>query len=250
LTALALFAKNRYDSQNDRIIGTMKGIYTTSLLTLLMLGCASQNYNTEGVRYYGQARYDAAITSFQSALREKPNDPNTLYNIAATFHQSARTSLRSGHLAAAQQQYEQADQYYQLCLSSDSNYANAYRGLSALYLDCNRGEYAYQLLENWYRASPNRIEPKLEFARYYQEYTRIYMIEGDAERARDYRRATEKYLQEALAIEPTNYLALRALGFLKEESGDRAGAVIEYQRSLQSNPQQRDLADRVDALTR
>ena len=225
-------------------------MYTTSLLTLVVLGCASQNYNTEGVRYYGQARYDAAIMSFQSALREKPNDPNALYNIAATYHQSARTSLRSGHTAAAQQQYEQADQYYQLCLARDPHYANAYRGLSALYLDCNKGDYAHQLLKHWYETNPNRIDPKLEFARYYQEYARMFMMEGDAERARDYRKATEKYLQEALAMEPTNYRALRALGFLKDESGDRTGAIYEYQRSLQANPQQRDLADRVAALTR
>ena len=228
----------------------MKGLYTASLLTLFLLGCASQNYNTEGVRYYGQARYDAAITSFQSALREKPNDPNTLYNIAATFHQSARTSLRSGHVAAAQQQYEQANQYYQLCLARDPHYANAYRGLSALYLDCNKGEYAFQLLHNWYDTNRGSVEPKLEFARFYQEYARIFMTEGDTNRARDYRDATERLLQEALALEPTNYRALRALGFLKEEGGDRAGAVFEYQRSLQANPQQRDLADRVAALTR
>jgi len=228
----------------------MKGFYTVSLLILFVLGCASQNHNTEGVRYYGQARYDAAITSFQSALRVNPNDPNALYNMAATYHQSARTSLRSGHTAAAHQQYERADQYYQLCLARDPNYAHAYRGLSALYMDCQKGQYAYQLLTHWHDTNRHSVEPKLELARFYQEYARMFMIDGDMERAQGYRRATEKYLQEALALEPTNDRALRALGFLKEESGDRAGAIVEYQRSLQANPQQRDLADRVAALTR
>ena len=227
----------------------MKGLYTTVLLALFVLGCASQNPNVEGVRYYGQARYDSAVTSFQSALKANPNDPNTLYNIAATYHQSARTSFRSGHTAAAQQQYEQAAQYYQLCLTRDPNHANAYRGLSALYLDCQNGEAAYQLLNNWNTANPYSAEAKLEFARYYQEFSRICMMQGRAEDAQRCREATGKYLQQVLAMEPTNYRALRALGFLKEESGDIAGAVSDYQRSLQAYPQQQDLADRVKALT-
>lgn len=250
MTALALFPKNRYDSRKDRIIGAMKKNYTVFPLILLVLGCASQNYNAEGVRYYGQAQYDAAITSFQSALKDNSNDPNTLYNIAATYHQSARVALRSGHTAAAQQQYEQAAQYYELCLSKDRNHANAYRGLSALYMDCQHGEAAYKLLENWRNANPVSTEPKLELARHYQEYTRICMIQGRTEDALKLRSATEKLLHEILAAEPANYRALRALGYLKEESGDMTGAVFEYQRSLQAYPQQKDLEERVAALTR
>jgi len=227
----------------------MRRFYAISLLMVLVLGCASQNYNIEGVRYYGQARYDAAITAFQSALQANPNDPNALYNIAATYHQSARTSLRSGHMAAAQQQYEQAAQYYQLCLTKDSNHADAYRGLSTLHMDCQNGEAAYQLLRNWYDANPVSLEPKLEFARFYQEFAQICMIQGRTEDAQRYRDTTEKLLQQVLATESTNHRALRALGFLKEQSGDIAGAVAEYQRSLQIHPQQQDLVARVSALT-
>ena len=227
----------------------MKKYSVASLLILFVLGCASQNPNVEGVRYYGQARYDSAVVAFQSALKANPSDTNALYNIAATYHQSARTSLRSGHTAAAQQQYEQAVQYYQLCLTQDPNHTNAYRGLSALYMDWQNGEAAYQLLNNWNIASPYSAEAKLEFARFYQEFSRICMMQGRTEEAQRCREATEKLLQQALAMEPTNYRALRALGYLKEESGDIAGAIPNYQRSLQANPQQQDLADRVAALT-
>jgi tetratricopeptide (TPR) repeat protein len=228
----------------------MKQFCAASLLTLLLLGCATQNYNTEGVRYYGQAQYDAAIMSFQSALRGNPNDPNTLYNIAATYHQSARTSLRSGNTAAALQQYEQADQYYQLCLARDPNYGSAYRGLVALYMDCQHADAAFQLLINWNNANPVSAEPKLELARLYQEFAQISMIQGRTEVAQQCRDVAERYLQQVLAVEPTNYRALRAWGFLKEQNGDIAGAVFEYQRSLQANSQQKDLADRVATLTK
>ena len=250
LIALVLFSENRYDSRNNRVIGAMKNFYTASLLPLLMLGCVSQNYNAEGVRYYGQARYDVAITAFQSALTASPNDPNTLYNIAATYHQSARTSLRSGHTATAQQQYEQAVQYYQLCLAKDPNNANAYRGLSALYMDCQNPEAAFQLLINWGNMNPVSTEPTLELARLYQEFAKISMIQGRTEVAQRCRDATERYLQQVLAVEPANYRALRAWGFLKEQNGDISGAIAEYQRSIQAHPQQQDLAERVTALTR
>ena len=218
------------------------------VLALLMQGCASQNYTAEGVRYYGQARYDAAMTAFQSALQTKPNDANALYNVAATCHQSAKASLLSGQAATAQQQYNQAAQYYRLCLDQNPNHADAYRGLAALNMDCQNADAAFQLLINWYNANSAAVEPKLELARLYQEYAQICMIQGRTEVAQDCRHATEQLLQQVLSAEPANYRALRAWGYLKERSGDTNGAILEYQRSLQANPQQKDLESHLTAL--
>jgi len=232
------------------ISGAMRRIGIVSLLLMLTLGCASQNQTAEGMRFYGQARYDAAMTAFQSVLKASPNDPNALYNVAATYHQSAKVSLVSGQAAAAQQQYEQAAQYYQLCLAKNGNHADAYRGLAALYMDCQNADAAFQLLIGWSNANPASAEPKLELARLYQEFAQICMIQGRTNVAQDCRRASEQLLQQILATEPTNYRALRALGFLKEQSGDVSGAVHEYQRALQAYPQQKDLEERIAALTR
>jgi len=220
------------------------------LFVLFTLGCASQNQTAEGMRYYGQARYDAALTAFQAAQKTSPNDPNALYNIAATYHQSARATLRLGNAAAAQQQYEQAAQYYQLCLARDPNHADAHRGLSALYMDCQNGEAAHQLLINWYNRNPVSVEPKLELARHYHEFVLICMAQGRTAEGQNCRDAAEFYLQQVLQAEPNNYRAFRALGFLKEQSGDIPGAVFEYQRSLYAFPQQKDLEERIAALTR
>ena len=226
----------------------MREFCTVSLVILLVLGCASQNQTSEGIRYYGQAQYDAAMIAFQSALKSKPNDPNTLYNIAATYHQSAKASLLSGQTAAAQHHYELAAQYYQLCLTQNPNHADAYRGFASLYMDCQNGEAAYQLLNGWCQTNPVSIEPKIELARYYQEFAQICTIQGDTDAAQNCLNATEQLLQQVLAIEPTNFRALRAAGYLKEQRGDIAGAVFEYQRSLQSNPKQKDIEERVAAL--
>jgi tetratricopeptide (TPR) repeat protein len=228
----------------------MRELCPIFLLFLFVQGCASQSQTSEGIRYYGQARYDAAMTSFQSVLKANPNDPNALYNIAATYHQSAKVSLHSGQTAAAQQQYEQAAQHYQLCLAKNPNHADAYRGLAALYMDCKNPEAAFQLLIGWNNTNPASVEPKLELARLYQEYAQICMLEGRADVAQDCRGTTDYWLRQILATEPTNYRALRALGYLKEQSGDVAGAVFEYQRSLQANPQQKDLEERIAVLTK
>jgi tetratricopeptide (TPR) repeat protein len=215
-----------------------------------MLGCVSQNQTAEGVRYYGQARYDSALTAFHSALKSKPNDANALYNVAATYHQSAKASLLSGQAAAAQQQYVQADKYYRDCLAQNPNHVDAYRGLAALYLDCQNETAAFQLLINWYEANLSATEPKLELARLYQEYAEICTIQGRAEIAQECRNATEQLLQKVLAMEPSNYRALRAMGYWKEQNGDIDGAVLYYRRSLESNPQQKDLETRIAALGR
>ena len=233
-----------------RAVGRMKKYCIISVFMLFTLGCASQNQTAEGIRYYGQARYDTALTAFQSALQANPNDPNALYNIAATYHQSAKVALQSGQAAAAQQLYEQAAQYYQLSLSKDANYANAYRGLTALYMDCRNAEAAFQLLIGWYNANPVSAEPKLELARLYQEFAQICMIQGRTDVAQDCHNAAEKILQQILAAEPTNYRALRVWGYLKEQRGDIAGAVLDYQRSLQAYPQQQDLENQIAVLTK
>ncbi|MCL2005164.1 MAG: tetratricopeptide repeat protein [Planctomycetaceae bacterium] len=228
----------------------MRSCFFVSFSMLLVLGCASQNQTAEGIRYYGQARYDTAMTAFQEALKANPNDPNALYNVAATYHLSARVALKAGQAATAQQQYELAAQHYQLALAQNANLTDAYRGLAALYLDCQNGEAAYQLLSNWQSANPVATEPKIELARYYHEFAQICQAQGRLEEALNCRNAAERLLQQVLATEPANHIALRALGYLKEQSGDIPGAVFEYHRSLQANPQQKDLESRIAVLTK
>ena len=230
-----------------------------------MSGCSlplseQSRQTSEGVKYFGQARYDTAITAFQAALKENPNDPNSLYNIAATYHQSARVDIQSGQVASAQQHYELAAQHYQLAISHNAHLADAYRGLAALYMDSQNGEAAYHLLNGWVSNNPDAIEPKLELARYYHEFAQICTAQGRLEEAQQCRDAAQTLLQQVLAADSSIHsgqgaastvrpIVLRALGHLKEQSGDIPGAVFEYQRSLQANGQQKDLEERIAALT-
>ena len=115
---------------------------------------------------------------------------------------------------------------------------------------CQNAEAAFQLLIGWYNANPISHEPKLELARLHQEFAQIAMIQGRTEVANQSRSSAEQLLQQVLTMEPTHHRALRASGFLKEQSGDISGAVFDYKRSLQANSQQKDLEDRIALLVR
>lgn len=188
------------------------------------------------------------MLAFQEALKAKPNDPDTEYNIAATYHQSGRTSMKSGQEAAAQQQYDQAVQYYRLCLAKKPNHADAHRGLAALYMDCKNPQEAFQVLTDWSNADPVSSEPKIELARLYQEYGQICQAQGRTTDAADMHASAVVTLNKVLVADPNNYRALRASGYIKEQTGDRAGAAADYRRSLQINPKQPDLEPRIAAL--
>jgi Tfp pilus assembly protein PilF len=218
------------------------------VLGLFFVGCTSHNKNTEGLRYLGQARYNDAKIAFETALKADPNNPDTYYNLASTYHQSAKVSLQIGQVADAQLQYDQAVRNYQLCLEKAPNHTEAYRGLAVLYIETQNADAAFNLLINWYNTNVTSAEPKIELARLYQEFAQISQIQNRPEIAKECLDSATKMLQSALAIDPDNYRVFRALGYLKEQSGDIQGAIADYQRSFQVNPQQKDIENRIAAL--
>lgn len=219
------------------------------ICSLACIGCCgTYGRNTEGLRYFNQARYDQALVAFQSALAADPNNPDAYYNIAATFHQSAKVTAQTGIQAAAQQQYDDAEKYYRLCLSKDANHTAAYRGLAVLYMERKNPDAAFQLLIGWSQSNPIASEPKIELARLYQEFAQICQAQGRVDEARSCLETTVKMLQQVIAGDPTNFRALRALGYLRELGGDYNNALGDYRLSLQANPKQLDLAAHVAAL--
>lgn len=215
---------------------------------LLSGGCTMYSKNAEGLRYFGQARYAEALTAFTAAQNSDPNNPDTYYNIAATYHQSGKVSLQQGQTAAALRQYEQAIQNYRFCLTKEPNHTAAYRGLATLYMECQNADAAFQTLIGWQQQNPVSAEPKIELARLYQEFAQICLIQRRDDVAKECQDTAVKMLQSVLAAEPNHFRALRALGYLKEQTGDISGAVADYQRSLQVNPSQKDLESRLAAL--
>ena len=98
----------------------------------------------------------------------------------------------------------------------------------------SRQPEAFRLLNNWAAASPKSPDPKIELARLLEEA-------GQTEQAK-------AQLVDALTVDPHNARALTALGRLRDQSGDHAQALANYQRSLSVNRFQPEVAARVAQL--
>lgn len=193
-------------------------------------GCnmISHSKNSEGVRMFDQAYYQGAQQRFQQAIQADPTNPDGYYNLARTYHQL-------GKLHNQKTDYQQAESYYHQCLDHEPNYQDCYRGLAVLLVEQGRSADAFKLMEGWASRSPSTSPPKIELARLNEEA-------GNRE-------AAKQQLIEAVNIDPMNARALAALGKLREDSGETAQALANYQRSLQVDPHQPQLASRIGALS-
>lgn len=197
---------------------------------LAVAGCqwTSHAQNSEGVQLFQQSYYEGALQRFQQALQTDPTNPDSYYNLAATYH-------RLGKLHSSQSELLQAESFYHQCLDrSQFNHPDCFRGLAVLLAESGRTADAYKLLDDWAIRNPGQPVPRIELARLYEEA-------GERE-------AAKQQLLEAIAVDPVNSRALAALGRLREETGDPNQALANYERSLQLNPNQPQLAERVASL--
>ncbi|MBN2579337.1 MAG: tetratricopeptide repeat protein [Pirellulales bacterium] len=199
-------------------------------LLLLTAGCGGINAsgrNAEGVRLFQQARFNEAMREFQEASYADPNNADAYYNMASAFHHLGKTTHCDADL-------QKAETYYNMCLDRDENHVDCHRGLAVLLAEQGRKAEAFRLLEGWVAQQPASGDAKVELARLCEEF-------GD-------RKTAEERLVEALAAQPDNPRALAALGKIREESGDYAQALVNYQRSLNYDNRQPQLASRISSL--
>jgi tetratricopeptide (TPR) repeat protein len=199
-------------------------------LLLTLTGCgeiAAQGRNAEGVRLFQQAQYQEAMRQFHGATYDDPNDADAYYNLAATYHRIGRLERRKSDL-------DQAECYYNQCLDRNPNHTDCHRGLAVLLAEQGRKDDAFRLIEGWVQRQPASADAKIELARLNDEF-------GN-------RKAAEEQLIEAIAVEPANPRALTALGKIREDAGDKAQALANYQRSLGQDNRQPQVASRVTAL--
>ena len=203
-----------------------------SMVALLSMvgGCqlAAEGQNSEGVRLYEAGQYTAALQKFQQARTSAPNDADSYYNMAASYHQMAKPRRNV-------EMFGQAEALYNQCLDIDSDHVECHRGLGVLLIETDRPSAAFRLMKNWSTDNPKSADARVELARLYQEF-------GDPETA-------QAELQSALAVDQNNYRAWAALGALREQSGDLAQALDNYQRSYNLNAFQPAVATKIASLT-
>lgn len=193
-------------------------------------GCTqmmASGQNANGVKLHQQGYYQGAVEKFHQAILTDPNNGDGYYNLAATYHQLGKQQQNDSYL-------QQAETLYNQCLDRNPNHRDCYRGLAVMLVEENRTEDAVKLMEGWSQRAPMLADPKIELARLQEEF-------GDKE-------AALKYLQDALAVEPTNTRALTALGHVQEELGNQAQALANYQRALQLDRWNTEVQARAVAL--
>lgn len=201
-----------------------------ALLSVSLTGCATMmadSANTEGVKRYQSGQYDLALSSFHDAAYINPEDPDSYYNLGATYQKIAeRTSSEAD--------FTRAEQNYDYCLSLAPNHPACYRSKAVMLANRGRPEEAQRMLADWSRKSPHLAAPRIELARLSYEL-------GNTPTA-------EKYLREALEKEPKNAVALAAWGKIREDAGDMSGALENYERSYMANGNQPGLRMRIASL--
>ena len=190
-------------------------------------GTVANSNNMQGKRLFMAGQYNQALQSFEKAVQRDPQNADAYYNMAATYHKLGTSSEN-------QQYLNQAEVLYNECLNRDAGHTDCYRGLAVLLVETNRKDKAFTLLRGWNAADPQSADPKLELARLYKEF-------GDSQTASD-------LVVDAIKQDPTNARANRAMGMLREQQGELALALDSYQRALQANSMQPDLAAKVASL--
>ena len=167
-------------------------------------GMVAHRQNSQGVQLYQQGYYQQAIAKFQQATTSDPQDPDSFYNMAATYHRMGKLNNNKADLA-------QAESLYNQCLDRSPNHRDCYRGLAVLLAEEQRSDEAQRLLQGWAARNPTQAAPKVELARLAEEL-------GDKQTAKN-------NLVEALAIDPYDSRALAALGRIHEEAGNTTQAL-------------------------
>jgi len=192
-------------------------------------GCnfSATGSNLQGKRLFEQGQFAQAIEMFQRSIQADPRNADAYYNLASTYLFLGKQQKNSSWI-------QQADQLYRQALNLDPNHADAYRGLASLMIENGRASEAFQMVQNWRAQQPGSPEPLVELARMFRET-------GN-------RGSSTQLLVDALNLDGTNARALKAMGQMREESGEYALALQNYMRSYQSNNLQQDVAQKIASL--
>lgn len=200
----------------------------TALLGLA--GCATtinvdervRDLNDLGLTDFTLGRFPEARECFALALQLTPQDPSLLFNLA-------QCDDRLGG-------YPNAERYYVLCLQKNPGHIEARYALVMLYYRTGRKGEAGQQIAQWLSEQPNSPEP------YALDGWRLRQ-ENDLIGARD-----RLFQALARARNQKNAHALTELGIVYEKMNHLEHALIYYTRSLECNPNQPDVIDRLTQL--
>ena len=198
-----------------------------ALPALLLAGCAliapkpeQDTHAVEGLRLYRSGAYAEARESFRAALVLRPEDVDLQYNLARC-HERLKNAA-------------EAEQLYQRVLERAPNHLEARHALVARRVEAGQRDAARKMVEDWLRSNPNLAGPYIEDAW-------LCAVDNDLDRARG-------RLQQALDLEPRHPRALADLARVYMKLSRHGRALVLFERSLEANPDQPDVAREAEQL--
>jgi Flp pilus assembly protein TadD len=195
-------------------------------LALGLAGCASateeraRDYTRDAFRQYQAGRYADARDSFQAALALRPEDVGLLFNVGTCYD-----FLGNG---------AKAEYYYLECLRREPNHGLCRHALAVLWVKQGRSPEAVRMIQDWLAAQPQISEAYTEDGWLRHQFGDLPGAQGR--------------LQQALALDPQNTRALVDLALVYEEKKRPDLALALYDRSLQFDRNQPDVARRAGEL--
>jgi Tfp pilus assembly protein PilF len=196
------------------------------LTPVFLTGCVTNSedrarlFNEDGIRMYAQGDYVAALDSFDMALTLRPEDATLLFNVAQCYDRLGNAGL--------------AEKFYGMCLMRLPAHADARLALVELLYRTGEQAQADRLVEDWLRQDSTSSE--------------AFVLEAwRLRQARNYPMAQAR-LQQALDVDPHNRRALAENAHLYELMGMPQRAYVLYERILQREPNQTQIAQRLDQL--
>ena len=195
-------------------------------LALLVASCLPSGqelvgqYNEDGVLLFECGEFDHARQSFEAAQKLAPEDSAILYNLGQCHD-------RLGDAAGAERLYRE-------CLLRTPNHAACRHSLAMLWIRGGRQPEAERMIEDWLTREPKLSSP-------YAEDGWLWHLRGDLPRA-------QSRLQQALQIDPHDLRALAELALIYEEMQRADRAVVLYERILDVNPRQPEIARHLEEL--
>ena len=198
----------------------------TVLCFVILSGCTdihhaeTEHLNTQGVQYLTSNDLPKAHAKFVEAWKQEPQNAETLYNLASTYHRRGQTV--------------EAERYYRQALQIDPKLEACRHNYYLLLVSENRTAEACTDAQSWLAKNPKSADA-------YTELGWLLRVQGDLPNA-------QKNLEQALTLEPHNSDALLETGKLYQDfqMNDRAKGL--YSRVLQQDPNNQEAKTLLTAL--
>ena len=196
------------------------------VLTALAPSCETteqerlRHFNDDGVVRFRQGDFQGARESFSAALNLKPEDPNILFNIGQCYDR--------------QGDWTRAEKYYRDALAKSDNHEDSRHALAVILYRTGRRPEAARMIQDWLARQPDLAGP--------------YAEDGWRLRQENALPDAQQRLHQALEKDPHHIRALTELAILYEQFNRPERALVLYERVLAQNPQQADIAERVNQL--